>query len=205
MQIGIIDYGMGNLLSVKNALAAVGADVRVATSGAELADVHGVVLPGVGAFGSGMAGLRERGFVDAIEREVRERRKPMLGICLGMQLLAERGSEGGHQPGLGWIDGDVVRLEGAADVRIPHIGWNDVQGRGALFSGIPERASFYFVHSFHFVPTAPPVVAGTTEYGVEFMSAVEHDNIYGVQFHPEKSHKHGLALLKNYLQIVKRS
>lgn len=205
MQIGIIDYGMGNLLSVKNALAAVGAELRLATRGEDLADVHGIILPGVGAFGSGMDGLRERGFLDALEHEVRERRKPMLGICLGMQLLAARGTEGGDHRGLGWIDATVVRLEPGRDLRVPHIGWNDVQGRGALFAGIPERASFYFVHSFHLVPALQTPVAGTTEYGVEFVSAIEHENVYGVQFHPEKSHKHGLALLKNFVGVVKRS
>jgi imidazole glycerol phosphate synthase glutamine amidotransferase subunit len=205
MQIGIIDYGMGNLLSVKNALQAVGAEVRLATRGEDLSDVHGIVLPGVGSFGSGMQGLRERGFVDALEREVRERRKPMLGICLGMQLLADRGNEGGEHRGLCWIDGTVARLDVGSGLRVPHIGWNDVQGRGALFAGIPDRASFYFVHSFHLVPASQGAVYGTTEYGVEFVSAIEHENIYGVQFHPEKSHKHGLALLKNFVSLVGRS
>jgi glutamine amidotransferase len=205
MHIGIIDYGMGNLLSVRNALAAVGAEVRLVTRGEELADAHAIVLPGVGAFGSGMAGLRERGFVDALEREVRERRKPMLGICLGMQLLATRGTEGGEHRGLCWIDATVTRLDVRSDLRVPHIGWNDVQGRGALFAGIPELASFYFVHSFHVVPASPTAVAGTTEYGDHFVSAIEHENVYGVQFHPEKSHKHGLALLKNFLGIVRKS
>lgn len=205
MQIGIIDYGMGNLLSVKNALEAVGAVVRLATRGEDLADVHGIVLPGVGAFGSGMKGLRERGFLDALEREVREHRKPMLGICLGMQLLATSGNEGGEHRGLCWVDATVARLDVGSDLRVPHIGWNDVQGRGALFSGIPERASFYFVHSFHLVPESLTAVAGTTEYGVEFVSAIEHENIYGVQFHPEKSHKHGLELLKNFVNVVRRS
>lgn len=205
MQIGIVDYGMGNLLSVRNALTTVGASVRVASRGEELGDVSGIVLPGVGAFGKGMDGLRERGFVDALEREVRERKKPLLGICLGLQLLAMRGTELGDHQGLRWLDGSVVRIDGGADLRVPHVGWNDVRGRGALFANLPAEASYYFVHSFHLQLASPSVVTGTTTYGSELVAAVEHENVYAVQFHPEKSHKHGLELLKNFVGIVRRS
>ena len=203
MLFGIIDYGMGNLLSVKNALIAVGAQVAILDRGAQLTNAGAVVLPGVGAFGKGMAGLRERGFVDALEREVREKKKPMLGICLGMQLLATTGTELGTHEGLGWVPGTVRRFVLPAELRVPHMGWNDVRGRGPLFAGIPETASFYFVHSFHLVPNHGEVVSAVTDYGGDFASAVEHESVFAVQFHPEKSHKHGLQLLGNFVRIVK--
>ena len=201
-RIAVIDYGMGNLFSVKNALEAVGATVFVAARGEELADAGAVVLPGVGAFGKGMEGLRERGFVEALEREVREKKKPMLGICLGLQLLATRGTELGDHAGLGWIQGTVVRITSAPNLRIPHVGWNDVRGKGALFAKVPPEASYYFVHSFHLVPESRAVVSGTTDYGTELVAAVASDNVYAVQFHPEKSHKHGLELLRTFCAIA---
>lgn len=204
MIVGLIDYGMGNLRSVRNALEYHGASVRVVERGETLADVGAVVLPGVGAFGEGMRGLRERGFVDALALEVRERGKPMLGICLGLQLLAARGLELGEHEGLGWFAGEVRRFAVPAELRVPHIGWNAVAGSGALFKGIPANSSFYFVHSFHLVPEQREIVAGTTNYGEDFVAAIEHRNVMAVQFHPEKSHKHGLALLKNFLEFAQR-
>ncbi|HZU82951.1 MAG TPA: imidazole glycerol phosphate synthase subunit HisH [Polyangiaceae bacterium] len=205
MIIGVVDYGMGNLMSVTNALTAVGAEARVLRDARGTADAGALVVPGVGAFGRGMQGLRERGFVDALEREVREKKKPMLGICLGLQLLATRGTELGDHLGLGWVPGVVHRLEGSPGLRVPHIGWNEVSGGGALFAGVPQGTSFYFVHSYHLVPDDPRHVAGTTEYGQTFVSAVEADNVLGVQFHPEKSHKFGLALLKNFVSVARRA
>ena len=205
MIVGIIDYGMGNLTSVKNAFCAVGADAQIVRDPRQLGDVGAVVLPGVGAFGKGMQGLREIGFVDALEREVREKKKPMLGICLGMHVLASRGTELGDHEGLGWIHGTVQRLDVPAGLRVPHIGWNDVSGKGALFMHIPERTSFYFVHSYHLAPEDPSCIAGTTEYGPRFVSAIEVDNVLGVQFHPEKSHKFGLTILNNFLTAARRA
>jgi glutamine amidotransferase len=205
MIFGIVDYGMGNLRSVQNAFEYLGAEVRTTRAGDDLANVGAVVLPGVGAFGEGMRGLRERGFVDALQREVIERKKPMLGICLGMQLLGERGTELGEHAGLGWVPGSVDRLDGAGGLRIPHIGWNDVAGKGVLFAGLPDRTAFYFVHSFHLRTPEPAIVSGSTEYGETFASAVERENVLAVQFHPEKSHKHGLALLENFIAFAGRA
>lgn len=204
MYVAIVDYGMGNLVSVRNALEAVSAEPRIVTSGADLREAHAIVLPGVGAFGKGMAGLRERGFVEALEVEVREKKKPFLGLCLGLQLLADRGLELGENEGLGWVPGTVRRLEGTG-VRVPHVGWNDVRGKSPLLRGLPEGASFYFVHSFHFDTTTPEAVTGVTEHGQSFCSMVDVENVHAVQFHPEKSHKHGLALLRNFLALAKGS
>jgi glutamine amidotransferase len=204
MEFGLIDYGAGNLSSVRNAVESLGASARVISRGADLAEVGAVILPGVGAFGEGMRQLRERGFIEGLQREVRETQKPMLGICLGQQLLAARGLELGENDGLGWIPGEVRRLTVPAGLRVPHIGWNSVSGTGTLFKGIPPNSSFYFVHSFHLVPEQRSVVSGTTEYGETFVSAIEEGNLMAVQFHPEKSHKYGLVLLKNFIDFAQR-
>ncbi len=198
---GLIDYGMGNLLSVRNALEAVGARVRVVSIGSELDEVGPLVLPGVGAFGAGMAGLKARGFLEPLQRVVRQQGRPILGICLGMQLFGTRGLELGDHHGLGWLGGDVVKLDSSNGQRVPHVGWNDVDGAGKLFKNIP-KTSFYFVHSYHLAVSDPSVVSGRTDYGGPFVSAVEATHIFGVQFHPEKSHRYGLALLKNYVDLA---
>lgn len=200
-RVGIVDYGMGNLLSVRNAFASLGADVHVADRGDALTDVSAVVVPGVGAFSAGMHGLHERGFVQPLA-EHRAAGTPILGICLGMQLLMSSGSEGGHTTGLGWINGTCERMTAGEGLRIPHIGWNEVAGTGPLFTGLAPNTSFYFVHSFQVVPVEQAVVAGTTQHGPTFVSAMQHDRTFGVQFHPEKSHKSGLALLRNFLAFV---
>lgn len=197
----IIDYGMGNLLSVRNAFQALGADVRIATRGAELADARAVVLPGVGAFAAGMHGLVERGFPEALDG-VRRAGKPFLGICLGLQLLATEGTEGGVTAGLGFIEGRCTRLDIAPELRVPHIGWNDVVGKGPLFAGLAETTAFYFVHSYHLVPRHEEVVVGRTDYGGTFVSAIQKDAAFAVQFHPEKSHKSGLRLLQNFVDFA---
>jgi glutamine amidotransferase len=204
MRIALVDYGMGNLLSVKNALEHVGATLQVASSAAGLDDAGAVVLPGVGAFGEAMRELRARGLQDALEEHVRVRKKPFLGICLGLQLLGDRGHELGTHDGLGWVPGEVERLD-VAPLRVPHIGWSEVEGKGPLFAGIPERSAFYFVHSFHLVSRDPSVVHGTTAYGRPFVSAVQAENVMAVQFHPEKSHKWGLELLRNFVRTAERA
>lgn len=203
MQITIVNYGMGNLRSVINAFEVLGGGVRVIDNPADLADAHRIVLPGVGAFGDGMANLRSRGWVPALEEEVRGKGKPFLGLCLGMQLLASQGTEHGTHDGLGWIAGKVDRLRpSVAHCRVPHIGWNEVRVAKAdgLYRGLPERPVFYFVHSYAFVPEDDAVVSGWAEHGGEFAASLERGNIMATQYHPEKSQKHGLALLRNFME-----
>lgn len=202
--IAIIDYGMGNLRSVGNAFQSMGADVVIVSSPAGLDAAHGVVLPGVGAFGDGMRNLHERGFVEALEKDILQRGKPFLGLCLGLQLLGDKGFEHGEHDGLGWIPGKVARLE-VAPLRIPHIGWNDVKfvRKDGLFAESGDMQAFYFVHSYALVPEDPSVISGVCDYGSEFCAAVQRDNIHATQFHPEKSHKAGLSVLANWWRMVK--
>ena len=206
--IGIIDYGMGNLRSVFNAFEFIGAAVEIISDPRDLKRATGIVLPGVGAFGDGIRNLHTRGFVGAMEEEVRSKGKPLLGICLGMQLLAKTGYEYGENPGLGWIDGVVDRLpvpEAEPRLRIPHIGWNDVRfaKRDGLFAGLGETSCFYFVHSYALRPTDGGIVSGECGYGANFVAAIETGNIYATQFHPEKSHRAGLTVLRNFIRLVK--
>ena len=200
MDVLVIDYSMGNLRSVSNALRAVGAAPVVSNDPADLAQAARIVLPGVGAFGDGMRNLRERGWVEPLEREVLQRGKPFLGLCVGMQLLAERGTEHGSHTGLGWIEGTVERLP-SDEVRVPHIGWNDVTVRdGArLYEGV-EQPVFYFVHSYALVPNDDRVVTGSCTYGIEFAASVEQGNVHATQYHPEKSQQAGLGVIRNFLQ-----
>ncbi|MDP3935333.1 MAG: imidazole glycerol phosphate synthase subunit HisH [Candidatus Giovannonibacteria bacterium] len=199
----IIDYGMGNLFSVINALKFFNADAKISGRAEDIKSADKIILPGVGAFPDGMKNLKNLGLIGALEEAVLKNKKPFLGICLGMQLLASEGEESGLTKGLGWIAGRVRKF--AVDetkFRIPHIGWNDVVvgANGVLFEGI-QNPVFYFVHSYHLVPENPAVVAATCEYGEKFAAAVRKDNIFGTQFHPEKSQKSGLKLLENFLNF----
>jgi imidazole glycerol-phosphate synthase subunit HisH len=198
----VIDYGMGNLGSAQRALEECGAEVVVSDSPDDLQGVERLVLPGVGAFADGMAQLHAGGWCPGIREALGNPEARLLGICLGMQLMADRSFEGGETPGLGLIAGDVRRLEPAgSDTRIPHIGWNEVHyaEAGFLFSNIPSGSDFYFVHSFHLVPASPEAVTAVTPYCGHFVSAVQRGNVMGVQFHPEKSGRAGLQLLRNFL------
>jgi glutamine amidotransferase len=197
----IVDYGMGNVRSVHNAFEAVGAPARISRDPADLDAAERIVLPGVGAFGEAMARLGELGLIEPLAREVLGRKKPFLGICLGMQLIADRSFEHGEHRGLGWIAGDVKLVEtGDPQLRVPHIGWNAVRTTDCpLFAGLGKDPAFYFVHSYHFVPADPSTVAGVTNHGSDLVVAVARGNVFGTQFHPEKSHKAGLALLKNFV------
>lgn len=202
----VVDYGMGNIRSVLNACEALGAAAKASASPADLIEARGLILPGVGAFGDGMAGLRARGLDDAVTRLAREQGRPLLGICLGMQLLAARGTEHGEHAGLGLLGGTVTRLPDrtpdGAPLRLPHVGWNTVRFETpcAMSVGIGTEADFYFVHSYSFAAEDPGVVAGRCTYGRPFTAAIEAGPTWGMQFHPEKSHHAGLGLLRNWLE-----
>jgi len=202
-RIAIIDYRMGNLRSVEKGFEHAGvANAVVTDDPAVIERADGIVLPGVGAFRDASANLRESGVEDLLRHKIGEG-TPFLGICLGMQLLADIGLEDGQYTGLGLIPGVCDKLP--AGVKIPHIGWNTVEypARSPLFDDIPESTAFYFVHSYRLSPVDPDVVVGSTEYGVRFASAVQMDNVYAVQFHPEKSSAMGLRLLANFGRIAK--
>lgn len=200
--IAIVDYGMGNLGSIRNMLLHLGADSEITSDPDRIAAARKLILPGVGAFDHAMTNLEERGLIPVLNREVLERGKPVLGICLGMQLLSRR-SEEGTLPGLGWIDADTIRFRFGPDrtnLKIPHMGWNRVNVRrsGSVMDHLPPEPRFYFVHSYHVRCDREENVLATADYGFEFHAAVIRDHILGTQFHPEKSHKFGLALLKNF-------
>ena len=200
--IGVIDYGMGNRRSVEKALEHVGASVSLTSDHHELERCDGLVLPGVGAFPKAMRNLRELGLVELIQSRV-EQGTPLLGICLGMQLLFEHSDELAPTHGLGLIAGEVTRLE-AGNLRIPHIGWNEVRFERAsrLTAELPQSGCpFYHVHSFAARPSDPDTVIGTTEYGERFTTVVGRGSVLGVQFHPEKSSRHGLGMLHSFVEV----
>lgn len=198
----VVDYGLGNLFSVKKALEALGADAIISDQARDIRAAERVVLPGIGAFGDGIRYLKERGLDGVLEEEIVGKRKPFLGICLGMQLLADVGFECGEHAGLGFIRGSVRKLNAEKDgLRVPHIGWNDVTPvrDTPLFYGLPPRADFYFVHSFHVVSASADDVAAKASYGGDIVAAIQHENIFATQFHPEKSQDHGLKILENFI------
>ena len=202
--VAIVDYGMGNVDSVARAVQECGAKAVVTADRDELESADSLILPGVGAFKDGMKHLRDRGLPDLLREQAINKRIPFLGICLGMQLMAKRGIESGDTEGLGWLDAVVVRLKSKGpDERIPHIGWNEVHPSrpSPLFTDIPNGKDFYFVHSYHLACKDKPAVLADTPYCGGFISAVAKDNLFGVQFHPEKSQKPGFQLLKNFLSL----
>jgi glutamine amidotransferase len=201
--VAVIDYGMGNLDSVARAVDECGGRPVLAERPKELASAAAVILPGVGAFAKGMENIRARGFDEALERDVVAAGVPLLGLCLGMQLLASHGDEGSGAHGLGLVPGTVVRIDPVDGLRVPHVGWNEVHLDRAsrLFEGIESGRDFYFVHSYHFVVEDTADVVGWTEYGARIAAAVQRGNVYGVQFHPEKSQRAGFALLRNFLAL----
>jgi len=202
--IGIVDYNMGNLASVINAFAKVGADATLESDPSQLSQYDKLILPGVGAFGDAMEHLQSNGMDKAVKAYASSG-KPLLGICLGMQLLFESSEEFGSTKGLGLIPGKVVAFDEAKfdhPQKVPHMGWNElfVQHDSALFAGLKKDFYLYFVHSFH-AECDDKYTIGKTHYGYKFVSAVQNDNIYGIQPHPEKSHENGLRIIENFAKL----
>jgi glutamine amidotransferase len=203
MPVGIIDYKLGNLTSVYNAIGYIGEDPLIIEDPKDFSKVGHVILPGVGAFGVGIQNLKTLGFIEAINTHAVVQQKPFLGICLGMHLLSQKGSEHGDAEGLGMIPGHVERLDPSdKSLKVPHIGWSNIEHRGLkkTYDHL-EEADYYFAHSYRFVPDDEDVISSVCDYGGHFVSSVENDNIWGIQFHPEKSQKFGLAVLKNFAKI----
>lgn len=202
--IAIIDYGMGNVNSVLKAFRHIGAMAFIATEASDLDEADKIVLPGVGAFGDAMLNLENMGFLEALDKNVTVQKKPFLGICLGMQLTASLGFESGETKGFSWFeDSTVEKFLDISPLKVPHVGWNEIvikDDKNPIFKDIESGSDFYFVHSYHFKCDSKYVVA-TCNYGYEFPIALSTDNIYVVQFHPEKSQKIGLNLLKNFNEL----
>jgi glutamine amidotransferase len=202
MSVLLVDYGMGNLASARRSLEECGASVVLCDDPCASHTAERIVIPGVGAFGQAMRRLRERGWCEAL-REAAQQHVPILGICLGMQLLADEGDEGGITKGLGLIPGRIQRLVSVTPAeRVPHVGWNEVYAvDGAqLFNGIKPGSDFFFVHSYRFVPDDPAAIVATTPYCGGFASAVQLGRVAGTQFHPEKSSRVGFQLIRNFLR-----
>jgi glutamine amidotransferase len=195
---------MGNVRSVQNAFDSLGHDAVVTSDPSVIAEAERLVLPGVGAFGDAMENLRMRGLVDVLRQQVLEAKKPFLGICLGMQLLAKSSSEHGTHLGLGWIDAEVTRFNfPATGLKVPHMGWDEIvpHGEHPLMEGLrADQFVFYFVHSFFVVCRESRDVAASCEYGTSFTAAIEKGNIFATQFHPEKSQDNGIQLLQNFAE-----
>lgn len=202
--IAVIDSGVGNIRSVSNALAYIGAKFTVTQKKEDLKKASKIIFPGVGSFADGMKALQDSNLLSSLEDEVFKKKTPYLGICLGMQLLAEEGQEDGRHKGLGWIKGVVQKIDvGDSRWKLPHIGWNDIcpKENHLLYQGITNDRNFYFLHSYVLAPKDNSIVTATCEYGISFCASIQIDNIYGVQFHPEKSQKNGLQLLTNFVKI----
>lgn len=200
--VAIIDYGAGNLSSVKKALDYLGAESEITQDKSKILSASHVILPGVGSFGDAMNSMKERGLVETIKRAAVSG-KPFLGICLGLQLLFESSDESVGVEGLGLLNGRIVEIPKDKGLKVPHIGWNSVSlnKSDGIFKGIDEQSYFYFVHSFYLTGADDDVVAATTQYGVNIQCAVQKGNLCATQFHPEKSGKTGLKVLKNFLEM----
>lgn len=202
--IGIIDYGAGNLGSIQNMLRKIGVPSVITSDPEQIASFNKLILPGVGSFQYGMNKLEESGLVNILNKKVLEEKVPILGICLGLQLMTSR-SEEGDAKGLGWLDAETIRFridKTNSTLKVPHMGWNDtiVRRESKLFKDMYEEPRFYYVHSYHVHCEQPDHILTTAIYSYEFVSGMENGNIMGVQFHPEKSHKFGMKLLKNFTE-----
>lgn len=207
--IAIVDYGVGNSGSIQNMLRRVGCKTIITSDKDLIESASGYILPGVGAFDHGINKLKKSGTLKTLEAQVLNKKKPILGICLGMQMLFNNSDEG-DLPGLGWINGSVNKFKFKGydlykNMKVPHMGWNIVKPHNSqsLFKAIDEEARFYFVHSYYVSCDKEENILGTTKYGHNFVSAVAKNNIFGVQFHPEKSHRFGMTLFENFLEICK--
>jgi glutamine amidotransferase len=199
----IVDYGMGNLRSVFMKFERLKISSKVSRDPAEILSADKLILPGVGHFAEGMKNIREFGIFDALNEAVIDKKTPVLGICLGMQLLTKY-SEEGHVEGLGWIDAQTKKFKEESGLRIPHVGWNQVAQvkESILFKDIPDKTRFYFTHTFAVSCADSSNHYGETSYGIDFSSVIQKDNIYGTQFHPEKSHLLGLKLIQNFSDLI---
>jgi len=206
MKVLIIDYGVGNHKSVANAFKFLGYDATLSNDPQALIDADACVLPGVGAFGEAVGNLKRLGLADVLLQQAVHARKPLLGICLGMQLLADSSEEGGHFEGLGLIPGRVVKINPKPGLLVPHVGWNDIHVhiKAPLFSMVAPQANFFFDHSYHFVCDRA-YVAATCTYGGEVVAAVQSGNVFAAQFHPEKSQNNGLKLFRGFMRHVAQS
>lgn len=204
--ITIVEYGVGNLGSIRNMFKRLGVPIDVTGDAERVAAADALLLPGIGHFDTCARALREQGLVDALSTAALERRVPVLGVCVGMQLLA-RGSEEGELPGLGWLEADVVRIRPGGEwshLRVPHMGWNQLQitRPDPLIAELGDRARFYFVHSYAMRCEHPDDVLATVQYGQDVTAVVNRDNVWGTQFHPEKSHRYGMKMLSNFARLV---
>lgn len=200
--VAVIDYGAGNLTSVSKALELTGARVTVTSTAGEIESADAVVLPGVGAFGDAARRLRERGIIPVMARAVNEGKKPFLGICLGFQLIFTESEEEGHHLGFNWMRGRVRRFR--QNLKVPHVGWNRVEfsNPNPLLAGVPDGSFFYFVHSYYVDPENQGYISTRTDYGGRFVSMVRRENIFAMQFHPEKSGDIGQVVLRNFFQYI---
>lgn len=199
--ITIVDYGMGNIGSIANMIKKIGCQYQVANNEETLKNAKKIILPGVGAFDQGMLNLRNRGMLETLNELVLEDGIPILGICLGMQLMTRK-SEEGNEKGLSWFNAETVRFNFSDNnkLKVPHMGWNEIKQKkkNLLLDGLPENPIFYFVHSYYVVCNDKADILATTRHGIEYTSIICRDHMYGAQFHPEKSHKYGLSLLSNF-------
>lgn len=205
--VGIIDYGVGNISAFRNIYKQLNIPVKIVSKEADLTDVEKIVLPGVGHFDYAMTRFKDSGMVEKINQMVVHEKMPVIGICVGMQMMAKRSDEG-VLPGLGWIDAEVKKFDsslkvGRTTLPLPHMGWNDIRPERTtpILIGLENEAHFYFLHSYYFVCNDENDKIASTNYGTDFTCAANHNNVYGVQFHPEKSHKYGIQLLKNFADL----
>lgn len=204
MNVAIINYGMGNVASVEKAVKFIGLIPVITSDPKEIEDASYIILPGVGAFAQGMENLKKLGLIDILNKEVLTNKKPFLGICLGMQLIATKGYEPYETNGLNWIRGEVLKIN-EPDKSIPHLGWNDIKTKNSSFINDFQNKDFYFIHSFHFKANNSEDIVGTVNYGNDYVAVIQKDNIFATQFHPEKSQNSGLELLKSFFKYYAKN